>query len=171
MRSEHRKREEAAERRQQAATLTQVDWWVRQRDGASKSSSNTSERTNSNTSERRGIAAAADGGGRMEGSEREKQGDRRQWTEDRERGGQGGVSEVHDPKRRDTAAANLHNNQPRAGSNFGGAGKRMRLNWKRSDGISVDGGVWFGFMGGRRTDGGLSRAFSVAMQADTSLTP
>eukprot|EP00956_Cyclotella_meneghiniana_P002401 scaffold2687_cov76-Cyclotella_meneghiniana.AAC.1 len=83
----------------------------------------------------------------MGGSEREKQGDR-QWTEDRERRGQGGVSEVHDPKRRDTAAADLHNNQPRAGSNFGGAGKRMRLNWKRSDGISVDGGVWFGFMGG-----------------------
>eukprot|EP00956_Cyclotella_meneghiniana_P005115 scaffold6369_cov73-Cyclotella_meneghiniana.AAC.1 len=75
--------------------------------------------------ERRGIeaaAAAADGGRRAGRSERNRGTER---TEDGERRGQGRVSEVHDPKRRDTTAGNLHSNQPRAGSNFGGAGKRM----------------------------------------------
>ena len=141
--------------------MTQVDWWVRQRDGASKSSSNTSVRTNSSTTRHRSSSS----GRRPEGrSERIRGGP----TEDGERRGQGGVSEVHDPKRRDTAAGNLHNNQPRAGSNFGGAGKRMRLNWKRmADGISVDGltaggGGWFGFMGGRMG------AFRCGPKADTS---
>ena len=61
---------------------------------------------------------------------------------------------MHDPKRRDTQQQETYttiNHEQAPISDSEETGKRMRLNWKQWDGILVDGGRWFGFMG--RTDG------------------
>ena len=82
------------------------------------------------------------------------------------------MSEVHDPKRRDTQQQETYttiNHEQAPISDSEETGKRMRLNWKQWDGILVDGGrrevVWFYGEDGRMW------AFLVCFALQRRLTP